>query len=178
MSIILPPVKYFLNTIQKTGGCNGLFLLIVVKCNLGYLESIKHITANKNSFRVLYPGVSYVFPPASEKLNPFDFSKEDLKIELSKNNNELDEKIFSKLLTGVGKNLSLEMYSLFKSQFGDSYVFDDIFNFICNYFNNIFKDIQNIIFYKNEKIIDFYFKDLSCLSLLAKKASKSSLLLS
>ena len=138
------------------------------------MESIKHITANKNSFRVLYPGVSYVFPPASEKLNPFDFSKEDLKIELNKNNNELDEKIFSKLLTGVGKNLSLEMYSLFKSQFGDSYVFDDIFNFICNYFNNIFKDIQNIIFYKNEKIIDFYFKDLSILDHCTKEIYDNS----
>ena len=138
------------------------------------MESIKHITANKNSFRVLYPGVSYVFPPASEKLNPFDFSKEDLKIELSKNNNELDEKIFSKLLTGVGKNLSLEMYSLFKSQFGASYVFDDIFNFICNYFNNIFKDIQNIIFYKNEKIIDFYFKDLSILNHCTKEVYDNS----
>ena len=134
------------------------------------MESIKHITANKNSFRVLYPGVSYVFPPASEKLNPFDFSKEDLKIELSKNNNELDEKIFSKLLTGVGKNLSLEMYSLFKSQFGASYVFDDI----CNYFNNIFKDIQNIIFYKNEKIIDFYFKDLSILNHCTKEVYDNS----
>ncbi len=130
------------------------------------MESIKHITANKNSFRVLYPGVSYVFPPASEKLNPFDFSKEDLKIELNKNNNELDEKIFSKLLTGVGKNLSLEMYSLFKSQFGDSYVFDDIFNFICNYFNNIF--------YKNEKIIDFYFKDLSILDHCTKEIYDNS----
>ena len=138
------------------------------------MESIKHITANKNSFRVLYPGVSYVFPPASEKLNPFDFSKEGLKIELSKNNNELDEKIFSKLLTGVGKNLSLEMYSLFKSQFGDSYVFVDIFNFICNYFNNIFKDIQNIIFYKNEKIIDFYFKDLSILDNCTKEVYDNS----
>ena len=135
------------------------------------MESIKHITANKNSFRVLYPGVSYVFPPASEKLNPFDFSKEDLKIELNKNNNELDEKIFSKLLTGVGKNLSLEMYSLFKSQFGDSYVFDDIFNFICNY---LFKDIQNIIFYKNEKIIDFYFKDLSILDHCTKEIYDNS----
>ncbi|MDU7964868.1 MAG: NFACT family protein, partial [Clostridium perfringens] len=138
------------------------------------MESIKHITANKNSFRVLYPGVSYVFPPVSEKLNPFDFSKEDLKIELSKNNNELDEKIFSKLLTGVGKNLSLEMYSLFKLQFGDSYVFDDIFNFICDYFNNIFKDIQNIIFYKNEKIIDFYFKDLSILDHCTKEVYHNS----
>ncbi len=66
------------------------------------------------------------------------------------------------------------MYSLFKSQFGDSYVFDDIFNFICNYFNNIFKDIQNIIFYKNEKIIDFYFKDLSILDHCTKEVYDNS----
>lgn len=124
------------------------------------MESIKHITANKNSFRVLYPGVTYVFPPASDKLNPFDFSKEDLKEELGKINNEINEKVFSRILTGVGKNLSLEMYSLFSKEFGDSYVFDDLFNFISNYFNNIFENEKNIIFYRDEKILDFYFKDL------------------
>ena len=35
------------------------------------MESIKHITPDINSYRVLFPGVTYVYPPKSTKLNPF-----------------------------------------------------------------------------------------------------------
>ncbi len=38
------------------------------------MESIKHITPDINTFRVLYPGVNYVYPPESNKLNPLLFS--------------------------------------------------------------------------------------------------------
>lgn len=42
------------------------------------MESIKHITPNINSYRVLYPGVEYVYPPISNKLDPFSCTYENL----------------------------------------------------------------------------------------------------
>lgn len=41
------------------------------------MESIKHITSEINSYRVLFPGISYVYPPESNKLNPLSFTYDE-----------------------------------------------------------------------------------------------------
>ena len=41
------------------------------------MDSIKHITPDINTYRILYSGVEYKYPPASQKLNAFNFKKED-----------------------------------------------------------------------------------------------------
>lgn len=43
------------------------------------VDLIKHVSSSKNRFRILLPGENYVYPPASNKKNPFDdFSDLDL----------------------------------------------------------------------------------------------------
>lgn len=122
------------------------------------MESIKHITPNKNSYRVLYPGVDYVYPPASEKLNLSDFSKEDLD-NIIKDNDEFTEGFFSKIVTGVGKNLSKDLFVNFNNKY-DTFNSSNVFEFLKEVNENIFNEKRHLIFLKDDKIVDFYFKDL------------------
>ncbi|HCW53837.1 MAG TPA: fibronectin/fibrinogen-binding protein, partial [Clostridium sp.] len=67
------------------------------------MESIKHITPDINSYRVLYPGVTYVYPPKSTKLNPFTTNYDEFNSYISSNSIEFDEKFYSNTFTGVSK---------------------------------------------------------------------------
>ncbi|MDO4535332.1 MAG: NFACT RNA binding domain-containing protein [Clostridium perfringens] len=122
------------------------------------MESIKHIHSNKNSYRVLYPGTNFIMPPLSNKLNPFSFTKEELK-DLLKENGEFNDSTFSKIITGVGKNLSKDLFIDYKNKFNDLTI-NDLASFIDDYFKNILNNQKNILFFRDGKIIDFYFKDL------------------
>ena len=53
-------------------------------------------------------------PPTYNKLNPFSFTKEELK-NLLKENINFNESIFSKIITGVGKNLSNDLFIEYKN---------------------------------------------------------------
>jgi predicted ribosome quality control (RQC) complex YloA/Tae2 family protein len=127
------------------------------------MESIKHITPNINSFRVLYPGVNYVYPPESIKLNPFNLKKEDFFDFLHRKDFNYDEFFFTQLFTGVAKPLSKELFlnannlSLEK----ENELYDFVYNFFANIDNNvdfsIYKNTEG--FYK-----DFYSYNL-CKSL-------------
>ncbi|TGY44362.1 fibronectin/fibrinogen-binding protein [Clostridium sartagoforme] len=123
------------------------------------MECIKHLSLDKNTYRVLYPGVEYVYPPTSNKLNPFDFSYESYNSYILTNDISLDENIFSNIFTGISKSLSKNLYKKF------SYDNNTINK---QYFYNSFKifieNIDNIFsykIYKDEKS----FKDFHCVSL-------------
>lgn len=74
------------------------------------MESIKHITPDINSFRVLYPGVNYVYPPSSTKLSPISATYEELSSFISKNSIIFDTNFYSNCFTGISKLLSSELY--------------------------------------------------------------------
>jgi predicted ribosome quality control (RQC) complex YloA/Tae2 family protein len=74
------------------------------------MESIKHITPDINSFRVLYPGVNYVYPPSSTKLSPFSSTYEELSSFISINSIIFDANFYSNCFTGISKLLSSELY--------------------------------------------------------------------
>ena len=76
------------------------------------MECIKHIGADVNSYRILYPGVTYKYPPKSKKLNPFNFSKIELEDYIKENTISFDTNIFSSIFTGISKPLSHHFYSL------------------------------------------------------------------
>lgn len=124
------------------------------------MESIKHITPDINSYRVLYPGVQYVLPPDSNKINPFSFEKIELENYLSENKIEFNENFFSKLLTGVSKILSKELYNMFTKK----YIFDinNLYQFIKEFFGSL-DDNKKFISYidKESKTL----KDFYCLKL-------------
>ena len=146
-------------------------ITLVGKRDNKIMESIKHIHSNKNSYRVLYPGATFIMPPTSNKLNPFSFTKEELK-NLLKENINFNESIFSKIITGVGKNLSNDLFIEYKNKFNDLTI-DNLSLFITDYFKNILKDNKNILFFKDGKVVDFYFKDLISLNNCEKKYFES-----
>lgn len=142
-------------------------ITLVRKRDNKIMESIKHIHSNKNSYRVLYPGATFIMPPTSNKLNPFSFTKEELK-NLLKENPEFNDSSFSKIITGVSKNLSKDLFIKYNNKF-NYLTIDDLASFINDYFKNILNANENILFFKDGKVIDFYFKDLICLKDYEKK---------
>ncbi|WP_024615015.1 NFACT RNA binding domain-containing protein [Clostridium sp. Ade.TY] len=125
------------------------------------MESIKHITPDINSFRVLYPGVTYVYPPKSQKLNPFNFSKEDFENIINFNSYEVNENLFFNIFTGVSKTLSKEIFSKLSNDNYNSIDSERLYKFVTNLFNNLKTNVQfNIYTDINGLFKDFYSIDL------------------
>lgn len=121
------------------------------------MESIKHITPDINSYRVLYPGVNYIYPPDSHKLNPLDFTKDDLDNFINENNIVFDNAFFFKTFTGISKILSEELFKECTDIAISNLNTTDIYNFMNNFSHTL---SSNKIFYiysdKNGIYKDFY----------------------
>ena len=124
------------------------------------MESIKHLNASQNSFRVLYPGVDYVYPPKSSKINILDFNFDTIKDFFKENQVEFNEKFFSGILTGVAKTYSKELYNKYINEYDRELVLTILFDFLTKEKNNILTSNKHIIYSKNGLITDFYSKDL------------------
>lgn len=142
------------------------------------MESIKHITPNINSYRVLYPGASYVFPPSSKKLNPLTVSKEEFINFTKENNFFLDKDFFFNTFTGVSKVFSKVLY---ENSLKNNIKEEEIFNYFIDSINasayygiyknddGLYKDFyshklsdnkENIIeFSSPSKMLDDFFKE-------------------
>lgn len=118
------------------------------------MESIKHITPDINSYRVLYPGVTYVYPPQSKKLNPFTLNKKDFNDFIYENNIDFNEMFFFNILTGFSKPISKELYY---NMLNENISLDNSFSFITDFINNLNSNNKFLI-YKNDAGIykDFY----------------------
>lgn len=118
------------------------------------MESIKHITPDINSYRVLYPGVTYVYPPQSKKLNPFTLNKKDFNDFIYENNIDFNEMFFFNILTGFSKPISKELYY---NMLNETISLDNSFSFITDFINNLNSNNKFLI-YKNDAGIykDFY----------------------
>lgn len=135
------------------------------------MDSIKHITGDMNSYRSLYPGVSFIYPPESNKLNPLDFTKNDLENFILENNINFSENFFSSVFTGISKGLSKNLYDDFKDSFENKDLF---FNNLINYFTSIKAGKFTFNSYmENNKLLDFHCVELSSLS-STKKVSYDS----
>ena len=103
------------------------------------MDSIKHITPDINSYRSLYPGIRYKYPPESEKLNPFDFSLKDFTDKICTDEFEISSSTFSSLFSGVSGALSIQIYNsiLFKcEQLGEEELLK-LYGFLKEYFDKI-----------------------------------------
>lgn len=128
------------------------------------MDSIKHLTPEINSVRSIYPGINYIFPPISHKLNPFQFVKDDLEKFIKDNCTLFDFNFFSNTFTGFSTVFSKELYFEFKEKYPDEddNLIDTIFNFITNILNDIKAcNFHFSSYLKNERIKDFY-----CMKLL------------
>ncbi len=127
------------------------------------MESIKHITPDINTFRVLYPGVNYVYPPESNKLNPLLFEYEDFNNFISNNSIIFDESFFSKTFTGISKLLSSDLYyNIIESN--SSPTREEIYEIFKNFILNLNKNLSYTIYTNDSGVYkDFYFLKLSSL---------------
>ena len=128
------------------------------------MDSIKHITPDINSYRSLYPGIKYIFPPKSEKLSPFKFSLEDLKTFITINEIIYDGSIFSKIFTGLGPQLSKELvYRLGEKNINlsennlDDINLTNIYEFITPIFSQIKENSFYFVSYFHDEVVkEFY----------------------
>ncbi|QGU95132.1 DUF814 domain-containing protein [Clostridium bovifaecis] len=132
------------------------------------MDSIKHITPDINSYRSIFPGVKYIYPPKSNKLNPFNFTYTEVYNYIKDNNLDFNNSIFSSIFTGISKTLSTEI--CFNLKMNDITLeidnLDRILDFSKNTFDKIsLKDFKHILYKSNEKnLIDFYCIELNTLS--------------
>ncbi|MBE6054151.1 MAG: fibronectin/fibrinogen-binding protein [Clostridium sartagoforme] len=119
------------------------------------MECIKHISSDINTYRVLYPGIDYVYPPSSNKLNPFHFSFDDLNLYIEKNQIDIDEFIFTNIFTGIAKPLSRSLYIKFLQDNNTINIYN-IFNFFKIFIENINNNFSYNIYKENDIFKDFY----------------------
>ncbi|NMA57644.1 MAG: fibronectin/fibrinogen-binding protein, partial [Clostridium cochlearium] len=68
---------------------------LVEKNNYIILDSIKHITPEINSIRTLLPGLKFILPPESNKLNPLNYTYENFEKFILENNIKLNNTFIS-----------------------------------------------------------------------------------
>lgn len=160
-------VKFFIEASDELG-FNSIYILIVEimgrhsnitlvrERDNKIMECIKHISPSMNSYRVLYPGISYKYPPQSTKINPFSFNNNMLKDFIDNNSLEFNKNFFSSCFTGISKPLSEHLFINYNKQYS-IFSSENIYEFIELFLNNIeankcckiYKD-------KDGNFVDFY----------------------
>lgn len=116
------------------------------------MDSIKHVTEQMSSVRCLFPGIKFVYPPASQKLDPFSFSEQSLTNFILTNNLDINANFFSKTFTGIAKQFSKELFYRLEHETKQS-----IYNFCTTQFKKISnKEFEFSLFIKDGVVKDFY----------------------
>lgn len=82
-------------------------IILIDKNEHKIIESIKHIGFSQNSYRTILPGSTYIAPPKTKAINPFDISDQTL-FELLQTN-DLSPKNLQQLFQGLGRDTALEL---------------------------------------------------------------------
>ncbi|SHJ59024.1 Predicted component of the ribosome quality control (RQC) complex, YloA/Tae2 family, contains fibronectin-binding (FbpA) and DUF814 domains [Clostridium amylolyticum] len=119
------------------------------------MDCIKHITPEINSFRTLLPGMEYKYPPKSEKLNPFNFSYDEVTARAKENNFILDKNFLFNVFTGFSKIISKDLFirASFKEPVTIPSLLHEVEELLNSLGNNKF---HFVIYYDGNKPIDFY----------------------
>lgn len=131
------------------------------------MDSIKHITPDVNSYRSIFPGIKYIYPPKTNKLNIFNYTCNEAKQFISENNIELNNNMFMRIFTGISKTLSSEIsFNLKNNNIPfNSESLNEIFNYCHKVFDKIKnKDFEYYSYNTSQKLIDFYCLNLSHLA--------------
>ena len=118
------------------------------------MDCIKHVSADVNTFRVLYTGVEYIYPPKSNKFNLlcYDFKNflEDFK------DIPIDYSLFYKYFEGVSKKLSESFFKEFCSLYS-THSLNNLSEFLQDIKNKIInKNFSYNIYYSTKGILDFH----------------------
>ena len=132
------------------------------------MDSIKHITSDINTYRSIFPGVKYIYPPKSSKLNPFNFTYNDVYTYIKDNNINFNKYMFSNIFTGISKTLSTEIYFnlTLNSISLEPKFLEKILDYTKMIINRILnKDFKYTLYKSSEKdFIDFYCIELNSLN--------------
>ncbi|MCC9955653.1 fibronectin-binding domain-containing protein, partial [Streptococcus agalactiae] len=82
-------------------------IILIEKNEHKIIESIKHVGFSQNSYRTILPGSTYIAPPKTKAINPFDISDQTL-FELLQTN-DLSPKNLQQLFQGLGRDTALEL---------------------------------------------------------------------
>lgn len=82
-------------------------IILIDKNEHKIIESIKHVGFSQNSYRTILPGSTYIAPPKTKAINPFDISDQSL-FELLQTN-DLSPKNLQQLFQGLGRDTALEL---------------------------------------------------------------------
>ncbi|HEO0530405.1 TPA: NFACT family protein [Streptococcus agalactiae] len=82
-------------------------IILIDKNEHKIIESIKHVGFSQNSYRTILPGSTYIAPPKTKAINPFDISDQTL-FELLQTNDQ-SPKNLQQLLQGLGRDTALEL---------------------------------------------------------------------
>ena len=86
-------------------------ILLVRERDMKIMESIKHIGADVNTYRLLLPGAEYILPPPQDKLDPAAYEDADLAEKLS---GTFDENDFAKYFSGISRMTSQVLYKIYQ----------------------------------------------------------------
>lgn len=120
------------------------------------MECIKHIGADINSFRTLYPGTTYKYPPASKKINPFSFNEKQIIEYTATNNIDFNKNFFQSVFTGVSNILSEHLFIDYNNKF-NNFNINNLYNFITTFINSL-EEMKKFAIYKDpsDNYVDFY----------------------
>lgn len=82
-------------------------IILIDKNEHKIIESIKHVGFSQNSYRTILPGSTYIAPPKTKAINPFDISDQTL-FELLQTN-DLSPKNLQQLFQGLRRDTALEL---------------------------------------------------------------------
>ncbi|OPJ63223.1 Rqc2 family fibronectin-binding protein [Clostridium oryzae] len=129
------------------------------------MDSIKHITPDINSFRSLYPNIEYVYPPASTKLNPMDFTYSAFQKYINENNITFEkDTAFCNVFSGVSKPLSRYIYNTIKRNelVADGEESNSVFSYLTHFFSSLSNCNFMFLLFMDElnNYKDFYCSDI------------------
>lgn len=129
------------------------------------MDSIKHVGADVNSFRVLYTGVEYIYPPASTKLDAFNFEYDEFYKYITTKDIQFTDKFFTGTFTGVSSNLSSELVYRYLDKNNDFNLENakNIYDFTTDLFKNMHENVFLAAYAKKGVLKDFHSVELTSL---------------
>ncbi|HSP46493.1 MAG TPA: NFACT RNA binding domain-containing protein [Clostridiaceae bacterium] len=89
-------------------------IILIRERDMKIVECIKHVSADRNSYRTLLPGSSYILPPPSPKLDPMNYTDEELTSAGDPSN--LDPEFFSRVFSGISRKTSERIHGHYKGE--------------------------------------------------------------
>ncbi|NLK94257.1 MAG: fibronectin/fibrinogen-binding protein [Clostridiales bacterium] len=124
------------------------------------MDSIKHISADINSYRVIFPGVTYMAPPSKNKINPYNYTFNDFKNKIESDNLDYNKDFYFNIFTGFSKVISKYLYD--KNKNLSLYNLEELYNYINNFINSLNENTAfNIYIDDKGAYKDFYSQSIT-----------------